>query len=59
VTFQWQLCRASACRPIPGAHTLTLKLVRSYAGRSVRLVATATSAGGVTRAASKRIAVKR
>ena len=53
VTYQWQVCRA-VCRPIHGATKPTLRLVRSYLGRSVRLV---TLSHG-KRAASKKIQIK-
>jgi hypothetical protein len=36
-TYQWQLCTAKGCGAIKGATRSSLKLLRSYAGKSVRL----------------------
>jgi len=35
--YQWQLCTAKGCIAIKGATKPTLKLLRSYAGKSVRV----------------------
>jgi hypothetical protein len=59
VRYQWQLCTAVGCKPIVGATMRTLKLKPSYAGKSVRIVATATIAGKTVKSTSKKIAVKK
>jgi hypothetical protein len=51
--YQWQLC-TTVCRAIPGATKPALKLVRAYAGKSVRVVVTV---GGGS-AASQKLRVK-
>jgi len=58
IAYQWQLCAAS-CAPIPRATGPSLKLLRSYAGRSIRLVATATIGGTNVQTSSKRLSVRR
>jgi Tol biopolymer transport system component len=59
VTYQWQLCTGTRCVAIRGATKLTLKLLPTWAGRSVRIVATATTPGGSAKSTSKRFAVTR
>jgi hypothetical protein len=59
VRYQWQLCTAAVCTPIAGATTRALKLKPSYAGKSVRIVATATIVGKTVKSTSKKIAVKK
>lgn len=59
ITYRWQLCSARRCTTIPGATHLSLKLRASFAGHTLRLVATATSAAGKTTSTSKAIAVVR
>jgi hypothetical protein len=59
VTYQWQLCTGTRCVAIRGATKLTLKLLPTWAGRSVRIVATATAPGGSAKSTSKRFAVTR
>jgi hypothetical protein len=41
VTYRWELCMRR-CVTIPSATTKTLRIIRSYAGHSIRIVATAT-----------------
>jgi hypothetical protein len=59
VTYQWQLCTAASCKPIAGAKAKTLKLVNAYAGKSVRLVATAKIADTLVTSTSKKVAVRK
>ena len=59
VRYQWQLCSATSCRPIRGATKLTLKLTNADAGKTVRLLATATIHGQIVKSYSRNIAVRR
>jgi hypothetical protein len=59
LTYQWQLCTVSRCTAIEGATKLTLKLAPAYAGRSVRVVATAKIAGKTATTTSRKIAVRK
>ncbi|MDQ1458853.1 MAG: hypothetical protein QOI08_337, partial [Actinomycetota bacterium] len=59
VIYQWQLCTGTHCVVIRGATKLTLKLLPAWAGKSIRIVATATAPGGSAKSASKRFAVTR
>jgi hypothetical protein len=58
VSYQWQLC-ATACVAIKNANSPTLKLLKRYAGKSVRVVVTARFPGATVKSASKKVAVKK
>jgi hypothetical protein len=59
VVYQWQLCRATRCTAIKGATKATLKVAKSYAGRRVRVVATATIKGTTVKSTSKMVAIRK
>ncbi|HEY8768851.1 MAG TPA: hypothetical protein VIP09_16600, partial [Dehalococcoidia bacterium] len=59
VRYQWQLCSDAGCKLIVGATALKLKLKPGYAGKRVRIVATATIAGKTVTSVSKKITAKR
>jgi hypothetical protein len=58
VTYRWQRCTATACTTIANATRLTLRLTRSDAAHSVRLVATATIDGVAVVSRSAKLAVR-
>jgi hypothetical protein len=58
VSYQWQLC-AKKCVAIKNANSTALKLPKSYAGKSVRVVVTARFPGATVKSASKRVAVRK
>jgi hypothetical protein len=58
VSYQWQLCASTGCRPIKGATALTLELTKRDAGHSVRLVAAATIEGVNLTTMSKKLAIR-
>jgi hypothetical protein len=57
--YQWQRCSARACVAIPRATTLRLRILRAYAGGSVRFSVRATANGSTLVSYSKRVAIKR
>ena len=60
VTYRWQLCGAGGtCRTIAGATAATLLLGPGAAGRSLRLVATASFGGTTVTSVSRPVAVLR
>ncbi len=58
LVYQWQLCSATGCRSIKGATKLALKLVAGEAGRSVRIVVTASASGATVMSVSPKVAVR-
>jgi len=59
IAYHWQRCTTRGCAPIRGATRRTLRLVPAEAGRSVRIVATATIQGRTIISASRRVLVER
>jgi hypothetical protein len=59
VVYQWQLCKATGCTAIKGATKTTLKVAKSYAGRRVRVVATATIQGTSVKSTSRMVAIRK
>ncbi len=57
IIYQWQLCSTRGCAAIPGATGRQLKLRRSYAGHSVRVVVTGITTASTTRSISARLRI--
>jgi Divergent InlB B-repeat domain/Domain of unknown function DUF11/WD40-like Beta Propeller Repeat len=58
-SYQWQLCTGTHCVAVKGATTLALKLTKADAQKSVRLVTTATFAGGTRTSESKKVPIRK
>jgi uncharacterized protein DUF11 len=59
VLYQWQLCTKISCKAITGATTLTLRIRPAYAGKTVRIAASAEIDGQRLRVYSRKIAIRR
>jgi len=59
VSYGWQRCKRTTCSAIRGATRLRLKLTKPDAGRTVRVVATATVDGATVISRSGKVAVHR
>jgi hypothetical protein len=59
LTYQWQLCTTTVCRPISGANTPSLKITRAYVGKSVRMQVTATIGTERHKTSSRKIQIRK
>jgi hypothetical protein len=59
VVYEWELCSRSGCTRLPGKSSLTVRVRRSYAGRSMQLNVTAVIEGQTVVATSNETQITR